>query len=196
MSTTTFTVTVVSTDDGNKYFIDGVRQDTLFFSKTGVYKFDQSDSSNAFHPLRLSTTFNGTHSGGSEYTTGVTTNGDPGNAGAYTQITVASDAPNSLYYYCSNHSLMGGSAFIGTSTWGNNTWNANSWQSGVALASLTGVSATASVGTVDAFPEQGWGSDSWGDENWGESSIDVTLSSAGVGTTAVGSVTPAATDAE
>ena len=137
MSTTTFTVTVVSTDDGNKYFIDGVRQDTLFFSKTGVYKFDQSDSSNEYHPLRLSTTFNGTHSGGSEYTTGVTTNGTPGNSGAYTQITVASDAPDSLYYYCSNHSLMGGSAFIGTSTWGNNTWNANSWQSGVALASLT-----------------------------------------------------------
>ena len=183
------TVTVVSTDDGNRFFIDGVQQKTLFFSKTGTYRFNQSDSSNAFHPLRLSTTENGTHSGGSAYSTGVNTVGTPGNSGAYTQITVASDAPNSLYYYCSNHSLMGGSAFIGTSTWGNNTWNANAWQSGVALASLTGVSATASVGTPDVFPEQGWGSDSWGDENWGESSIDVTLSSAGVGTTAVGSVT-------
>ena len=189
MSTTTFTVTVVSTDDGNKYYIDGVRQDTVFFSKTATYRFDQSDSSNEYHPLRLSTTENGTHAGGSAYTTGVTTSGTPGNSGAYTEITVASDAPDSLYYYCSNHSGMGGAAFIGESTWGNNTWNANSWQSGVSLATLTGVSSTTSVGTPDVFPETGWGSDSWGDENWGESSIDVTLSSAGVGTTAIGSVT-------
>ncbi len=108
MSTTTFTVTVVSTDDGNKYYIDGVRQDTVFFSKTATYRFDQSDSSNEYHPLRLSTTENGTHAGGSAYTTGVTTSGTPGNSGAYTEITVASDAPDSLYYYCSNHSGMGG----------------------------------------------------------------------------------------
>ena len=45
----------------------------------------------------------------SEYTTGVTTNGTPGSAGAYTQIVVASGAPT-LYYYCSNHSGMGGTA--------------------------------------------------------------------------------------
>ena len=45
----------------------------------------------------------------SEYTTGVTTNGTPGSAGAYTQIAVASGAPT-LYYYCSNHSGMGGTA--------------------------------------------------------------------------------------
>ena len=185
---TSFTVTVVSTDSGNKYVIDGVQQDTLYFSKTGSYRFDQSDSSNNNHPLRLSQTENGTHSGGSEYTTGVNTVGTPGNSGAYTQITVASNAPDSLYYYCSNHSLMGGSIFIGVSTWGENTWGSNSWQSGVSLATLTGVSSTASLGTVDAFPEQGWGSDTWGFENWGESSIDVTVSGV-AGTTSIGSVT-------
>ena len=47
--------------------------------------------------------------GGAEYTTGVTTNGTPGSAGAYTQITVAVGAPT-LYYYCTNHSGMGGQA--------------------------------------------------------------------------------------
>ena len=35
--------------------------------------------------------------------------GTPGTAGAYTQITVASGAPT-LYYYCTNHSGMGGQA--------------------------------------------------------------------------------------
>ena len=49
---------------------------------------------------------NGTHYGGSEYTTGVTTNGTPGTAGAYTRITVAASAPT-LYYYCTAHSGMG-----------------------------------------------------------------------------------------
>ena len=97
--TRTYTVTVVATDSGNKYFIDGVQQDTLYLAETGTYRFDQSDSSNSTHPLRFSTTSDGTHNSGSEYTTGVTTNGTPGSSGAYTQIEVAVDAPT-LYYYC------------------------------------------------------------------------------------------------
>ena len=108
-TTITFTVTVVSTAGGNKYFIDGVQQDTLNLFEGNTYRFDQSDSSNSGHPLRLSTTSNGTHGGGTEYTTGVTTNGTPGGSGAYTEITVATDAPT-LYYYCSVHSGMGGQA--------------------------------------------------------------------------------------
>jgi|TARA_Y100000114_G_C11753096_1_gene325447 hypothetical protein len=102
-------VTVVSTGSGNKYFIDGAQQPTLNLSEGSTYQFDQSDSSNSGHPLRFSTTSDGTHGGGSEYTTGVTTSGTPGNAGAYTQITVAVGAPT-LYYYCSVHSGMGGQA--------------------------------------------------------------------------------------
>ena len=109
-STLNRTVTVVSSG-GNKYAIDGVTQDTVELLKGNTYKFDQSDSSNSGHPLVFST--NANNSPSAPYTTGVTTSGTPGSAGAYTQIVVASDAPT-LYYYCSNHSNMGGTANVST----------------------------------------------------------------------------------
>lgn len=107
--TDTFLVTVSNPGSGNKYYINGTQQATVSLVEGRTYKFDQSDSSNSTHPLRFSTTSDGTHGGGSEYTTGVTTVGTPGTAGAYTQIVVASSAPT-LYYYCSVHSGMGGTA--------------------------------------------------------------------------------------
>ena len=106
-----FAVTVVNVGGNNKYFLDGSNQtgSAITLNEGSTYRFDQSHSSNSGHPLRFSTTSNGTHGGGSEYTTGVTTAGTPGSAGAYTQITVAVGAPT-LYYYCTNHSGMGGQA--------------------------------------------------------------------------------------
>ena len=106
-SVTTYTVTVASYYGSNYFYIDGVRAATLNLSEGSIYKFDQSDSTNSSHPLRFSTTSNGTHGGGTEYTTGVTTSGTPGSSGAYTQIEIATGAPT-LYYYCTNHSGMGG----------------------------------------------------------------------------------------
>lgn len=104
---TTYTVTVASYYGSNYFYIDSSRAPTLSLTEGNTYRFDQSDASNSSHPLRFSTTSDGTHGSGSEYTTGVTTNGTPGSSGAYTQITVASSAPT-LYYYCTNHSGMGG----------------------------------------------------------------------------------------
>ena len=153
--TRTFTVTVVSTDSGNKYYIDGVQQATLELVEGATFRFDQSDSSNSGHPLRFSTTSGGSHSGGSEYTTGVTTNGTPGSSGAYTQIQVASDAPT-LYYYCTVHSGMGGQANTpNTDFWGAGNWSAGLW------------------GITDAFTS-GWGVDAWNTGgSWGQANDEV-----------------------
>jgi len=164
--TRTFTVTVVSTGGGNKYFIDGVQQATLILGEGGTYKFDQSDSSNGSHPLRFATSEDA--GGGSQYTTGVTANGTPGQAGSYTQIVVAESAPN-LYYYCTNHSGMGGQAnTVDGNSWGLMSWGANEYGSQDAIdVILTGVSATSNVGVVDAFNTEGWGRQEWGNSAWG-----------------------------
>ena len=100
--TRTFLVTVGTTGDGNKYFINTDQQQELTIARGNTIIFDTSDSSVSSHPLRLSTTSDGTHGGGSEYTTGVTT------SSSQTQIVVAGGAPDTLYYYCSAHSGMGG----------------------------------------------------------------------------------------
>ena len=109
----TIAVTVSNPGSGNKYYLDGALQQTALLPKSVTIRFDQSDSSNSSHPLVLSATSDGTHNSGSAFTTGVTTVGTPGSAGAYTQVTLEQDAPDILYYYCSNHSGMGGTVYSG-----------------------------------------------------------------------------------
>ena len=105
-----YAVTVASVDGGNRYHFDGVDRPNPTLIRGATYTFDQSDSSNGgggTHPLRFATAADA--AGSTQYTNGVATNGTPGQAGAYTKITVPHDAPDTLYYYCTNHGGMGSS---------------------------------------------------------------------------------------
>tara|TARA_Y100000592_G_scaffold52570_1_gene83052 strand:+ start:13013 stop:16744 length:3732 start_codon:yes stop_codon:yes gene_type:complete len=139
----TYTVTVVS-DSGNKYRFDGHGTSSIALNLTegATYTFNYPSA----HPLRFSTTSNGTHGGGTEYTTGVTYV-----SSTQVKITVASGAPT-LYYYCSIHSGMGGQ--INTnSTQGSShlegsiisTVKANQ-DYGFSVVSYTGTGSNATVG--------------------------------------------------
>ena len=99
-STHTNEVTVADVSGSNKYFINGVQQETIQLVEGNTYVFNYPSG----HPLRFSTTSDGTHASGTEYTTGVTHN-----SSTQSTIVVANETPD-LYYYCSLHSGMGGSA--------------------------------------------------------------------------------------
>ena len=93
--TTTYDVTVVS-NYGNKYVIDGVQQDSLTMTAGQTYIFNQSDSSNSGHPLKIYTD----SSKSTEVTAGVTISGNtttfvPASSGTYS-------------YQCGVHGNMGG----------------------------------------------------------------------------------------
>ena len=125
---------VVDNDGANKYRFRNSANSATFatyaptieLQEGGTYVFDWSDSgppsgngavSAQGHPIRFSTTSNGTHGGGTEYTTGVVKD----DSAFTTTITVAAGAPT-LYYYCQYHSGMGGQVNT-NSTFGSTNFN-------------------------------------------------------------------------
>lgn len=100
--------TIVVTVVGGIFYFDGVKDTTLSLKVGNTYRFDTSDSSNSGHPLAFSTTSGGSHSGGSAYTTGVTS------GSGYIQI--IPEAAVTLYPYCTSHSGMGGSTQLNITT--------------------------------------------------------------------------------
>ena len=99
----TYTVTA----SGGKYYLDGVETPTLNFLRGGTYIFDYTGATS--HPFKFSTTSDGTHNSGSEYTDGTNTS-----TTNVMKITVPHNAPDTLYYYCSAHSGMGSSINVTT----------------------------------------------------------------------------------
>lgn len=197
-SDTEFTArsSVAVTVAGGKFVIDGTSQQTMNLAKGVTYYFDQSDNTNSTHPLRFSTTSDGTHDGGTEFTTGVIYGAAAGGAGAFTQITLEQDAPDVLYYYCANHSGMGGKANSGAgsaaadditigdaavsigTTSGNTTINSANGQttiisgSNIALTSENNVSVTGDLIPAESGSfDLGSATKEWKDLFLGENSV-------------------------
>ena len=144
----TFIVTVVGGNPSNhpyynqgstnKYAIGGSTASadvvlTLIEGKT--YRFDQSDSTNSGHPIAIYEDANKS----TQYTSGVTTNGTAGTAGAYTEITVPIGAPT-LFYQCTNHALMGAQLNTDSAT--------GTVVTGSSFTAVTGSAGTSAVGTT------------------------------------------------
>ncbi len=98
------TINVTVTASGGYFYVDGVQQATLNLYETNTYVFTYPSA----HPFALSTTADGTHGGGTEYTTGVTRN-----TSANTLTFVVPQSGPDLFYYCTSHSNMGGTANTG-----------------------------------------------------------------------------------
>jgi len=82
---------------GNVYVIDGLQKKSITLNEGTSYIFNHPTS----HPLRFSTTEDGIHNGGSEFTDGVS------KTSGVTVLKVTSNTPKTLYYYCQLHSGMG-----------------------------------------------------------------------------------------
>ena len=110
-TTKTYVVTMTNASGANKYYIDGYLQASLVLHQGQTYIFDLSSSTLSGHPFEFSTTNNGSHGGGSAYSTGITTTGTYADDQTR-KFVVSTSTPTTLYYYCTAHSGMGGSVTI------------------------------------------------------------------------------------
>ena len=126
-------MSVASVNGQNKYIVDSITGAVpeLTFVRGQTYRIYQMLTNNNGHPLNFSTTADGTHGGGTAYTTGMTWQmGNPSSTSDYTSVTtnvadwntnhatyngevrviewtVPSSAPDTLYIYCHQHANMG-----------------------------------------------------------------------------------------
>ena len=99
---------------GNRYFIDiqdgngSIEFPDLTLRRNTVYSFVFTDASAGTHPIHFSTTPDGTHDGGTRFTTGTRNHYDTNGILDGYQIVVTDQTPNTLYYYCEIHPNMSG----------------------------------------------------------------------------------------
>jgi len=96
------------TGSTNGYVIRNQQAPMLQLVPGNKYRFDQSNGTNAGHPIAFYYDAAKT----TQYTAGVTTNGVAGQAGSYTQIEVTDTTPQVLHYQCTAHGYMGNSVFV------------------------------------------------------------------------------------
>ena len=90
----------------NKFNLISQIQPTLTLYRGNTYIFTHPSD----HPIRISTVVDGTHSGGTAYTAGVTAT-----SSTVTTFVVGETSPEQLFYYCANHAKMGGNITVLTS---------------------------------------------------------------------------------
>ncbi len=107
---TNFVVTVQSTADGDKFFINDERQPTLELQYGHTYTFEYGLVQNSNHPFKLSSGADGIHAipPYAAYSDNQSTVTNFGNGSVILTFTVNSDTPSTLYYYCNSHPGMGG----------------------------------------------------------------------------------------
>jgi hypothetical protein len=91
------------------FYLDNVEAPALDL-KAGIYTFDQSEPSNANHPLNIYA--NGDKSGTLPAGITVTQIGTPGQAGAQTVVAIDPDFSGTVSYQCESHAYMGNSAEV------------------------------------------------------------------------------------
>ena len=104
----------VQAQSGQQFYLNGrqLGTDKLVLLRGKTYTFYQKASSNSGHVLAFSSTEPTSAGTTTPYTTGVDPTGTPGTTGVVT-FTVASDAPDDLWYYCSTpHYAMRGAIEI------------------------------------------------------------------------------------
>ena len=157
-----FAITVAPYGGINVFYVDGVANPVLTLIKGNKYIFDQSHITNSGHPLRFK------DSAGNSYTSGSILTGLPGQAGAKIEVTIASDAPSNLRYYCTVHgngmgnaisvleSLRASDAYPPSLIIGN-TLNVSNSSLSVAVKSTSlnvGINANSGVGTLPITGKQ------------------------------------------
>ena len=95
VETVTYTVTVVNVGGVNYFAINGVTNPVLTMKRASTYIFNQSDSSNVGHPLRIKS-----DAGGQQTTINA---GTLGTDATVTYQPAYPTAPNDLRYYCTVH---------------------------------------------------------------------------------------------
>ena len=106
--TTTMSVTVVA----GKYMLNGAQEPSFHVPAGLTIIFNLDDPSNNYHPFKLSTSPDGSHAGGVEYT-GIIKSAGYDAAFGGTQVRsltfmAPTDCHQAVYYYCQSHRIMGG----------------------------------------------------------------------------------------
>jgi len=93
----TYVVTVANVGGQNVFVLDGVNNPVIEMFRGNTYIFNLANGTNANHPVGFK------DGSGNSWTSGVTSSGTPGQAGATVTFEVPTNAPSSMRYYCTVH---------------------------------------------------------------------------------------------